>query len=493
MRKSIFMVLFGLILAVQAFALDGVLSSPFGGDNQDTAIYGDYAVWISPTYDNNNLYLYDYVKKTTPVVIGRGSNPSIYGNIIVWTDATLNNNVVMYDISTGNKVQLTTENSYTNAHRPWIQGTKIVWSRSTDGAIQVYDLFTGQTTTLPVTGYDVVVYGDYLAYTSTGSYNYDVYLYNLKTGTGAGTLIGSGNSRPNPPVLIDSKYVYYFGTGTSMDVLHTYEIATQQPKNYDICAVPYHPRAYEGKVYLDANCTGWKTQQFDTQTGVFSIVNTPAGTYQMLPAVYKNEILVEAGGGTGGWYTAIFEITSPSEEVYSLNATANSVTVINPYKQSVVPSSLNFPNVSGPLDARLSPEETKLYILNGDKSVTVAETYDFTTLKKASVTLSGTQSITGITGDDEGNAYITIKKNGTATQVWKVDCTGPNPTGAVSTLVLNPAIAGTNPTGIKISKEGTQYKLFVSDGTTGNVTTINLSDLTTTTIAAGTGSKIVKP
>lgn len=493
MKKLIIstMILLCLVSVVPALALDGVLSQPISYDSgiNDTAIYGDYVVW---SHNQNQIFLYDIVKATTPVIIGNGNilptYPNIYGNIVIWTDATIDYNVVKYDVSTGNKVQLTTEascvygyplnnycyNSYIDQHRPWIQGTKIVWSRSTDNVIQVHDIFTGQTSTLPITGYDVVVYGDYLAYTRGGYYNYDVYLYNLKTGTEA--LIGTGDSRPNPPVLIDSKYVYYFSTSTG-ETLHTYEIATQQTSNYSICGAPNHPRAYEGKIYLDYSCTGWKTQQFDTKTAVFSVINTPTGTWQYTPAIYENKLVVDAGG-SGSDYVAIFEITSPKEEVYSLNSSSNTVNVINPYKGTTI-STITTGN--GPSDAGLSPDWTKLYVLNStDKTVSIVQTYDFAITTQALPINYGIYTPQAIAGDNEGNAYVALKKNGQNGVIKKL------PAGNTITLT------GQNPNSIKISPDG--KTLFVSVADINSVTSIDVASFTPqTNIVTGGGTTLIKP
>lgn len=481
MRKSFFLVLLGLIIAMPAFAVDGVLSSPIANYERDRkAIYGNYVVLEG----SNGIALYDIEKGTTSI-IGYGSYPGIFGETVIWADSTLGNNIVKYDISTGSKTQVSTEGNATSGHRPWIQGNKIVWSGLND-YIQVHNIVTGQTIALTVMGTYATVYGNKLAYLDAP----DIRLYDLETGTDVfvGTQYGMNYSP-----MIDANYVAWEGQGQiETYAIKSYNISTGQVSTFDDCGSPYTPKLSNGKVYVDSNCGGpeyWRVRQLDLKTGVISPLAVTSGKQIYCPAVYEDKIVVshyESGVDNGS--TRIFDLTSPGEEIYSLNVTANSVTVINPYNQSIVPSSLT---VSGPSDARLSPEEKRLYILNSDKSITIAETYaapDFKTIIKAPVSLSGSQSITAITGDDEGNAYITIKKTGSATQVWKVDSAG-----GISVLQLQPPIAGSNPTGIKISKEGTQYKLFVSDGTTGNMTTINLLNLTTSTIAAGTGSKIVKP
>ncbi len=432
-------------------------------------MYGNYVVWQG---NNSSIKLYD-MGKTPPTTteIGQGSRPQIFGNIVVWIDSTLSNNIVKYDISTGTKVQISQGGgTLYQWNRPWIHGNKIVWGGFIYGSpqyanIQVHDIFAGQTTTLTVLGSAVTVYGDKLAYTT---YGYDVYMYDLKAGIESYV----GHTTSSTVTAIDANYVYYVGS----DSVNRYEISSGNTVSYSVCGGPNLLQLSGEKVYMDMNCGGpeyWKVRQLDTRTGVVSVLSIPSGQ-QWAPAVYEDKVVLsDSGNGV-----RIFDITSPNEEVYSLNASSNTVNVINPYKGTTV-STMTTGN--GPSDAGLSPDGTKLYVLNSsDKTVSIAQTYDFAITTQTILINYGTYTPQAIAGDNDGNAYVALKKNGQNGVIKKL------PAGDTITLT------GQNPNSIKISPDG--KTLFVSVADINSITPIDIASFTPqTNITTGAGTKLIKP
>lgn len=473
MRKSIFMVLLSLFLAVPAFAVDGVLSgiiSSDDGGNKD--IYGSYIVWKA---NDGTIKLYNLTNSQTSV-IGQGDYPKIYKDTVIWTDSTRNNNVVKYDIKTGITSAISTDG---NATYPWIYGTKIVWSRYYDNSIQVYDIFSGQTTTLPVMGTYPVVYENMLTYKVAS----DVHLYDLVRLTD--TIVGTQNGMFYA-ALIDDNYVYWEGYDSiNGDTINRYSISdnivlTPVP----ICTGPSAMTVSNGKVFFDGNCGGpqyFRVRQFDPKTGSISVLTAPLGTQPNAPAVYGNKVVLSY------WPDGLrtFDITSPSEEIYSLNSSGNTVTVINPYKNAVVDTISTGTN---PSDAGLSPDETKLYVLNsGSKTVTVAQTYgsnvDFQVIDTKNVNPTSNQLITAVAGDNDSNVYVALKpKSGTGAGIVR----------KISSAGATDLSVGVNPNSLKISPDN--KTLFVSNADSSKISSIALATFTLNPdIATGTGPRLVKP
>lgn len=487
MRKLIALSIFlFLIMAIPVFAIDGILSSPINSDvGYQKAIYENHVVWQS---NNGSILLYDINRKTTST-IGEGSHPNLYGGIVIWADSTLNNNVVKYDIATGTKVQIGTEGNATGVNRPWIQGNKIAWSRSTDSVIQVHDILTGQTASLSVTGCNVVVYGSRLAFSASGTDD-TVNMFDLNTGIE--TLVASRYGYGSGP-LIDENYIYWYqhdewdnGAGATIyaDRIKRYELAAgsvetilDQAPGYPLYTLALHCE----KIYFPLGAPGWydgKVYQLDVKIKNLSALNTPAGMTVWGPAVYGNKVVLS--NVTGG-DLRIFERTSPADEVYSLNTGSNSVTVINPYDLHIV-NTLN--TGAEPSDAGLSPDGTKLYVLNSaDKTVTYIQTYDFQPVNTVAINPTNKQTATAVAGDDDSNVYIALKLNDrNAGIVKKIPVSGS----------LSELQVGINPTSLKISSDG--KTLFVSNADSGNVTSVDLATFSVmSTITTAAGSKLVKP
>ncbi len=476
MRKiGVLAVLLFSFFVIPAFAVDGILSAPFSSDGGDyKAMYGNYVVWQG---NNGSIKLYD-TGKTPPTTteIGQGSRPNIFGNVVVWIDSTLGNNIVKYDISTGAPpVQI----SQGGANRPWIHGNKIVWVGQ-DSYIRVHDIYTGQTSTLPVqaNGNSITIHENSLAYARI----YDIYTYNLQTGMES-YIDPAANSSIT---MIDADYVYWVGSGlVELYGIKRYKLSTGSIDTFDVCGSPNLPRLDNGKIYVDMSCDGWDIYQLDTKTGNISALKTPPG-HQWAPAVYGNRVALS----DSGYGIRFFDITRPNEEVYSLNTASNTVTVINPYDGHVVQQSLAVGQ--GPSDAGLSPDGTKLYVLNSSsKTVTIAQTYDFVVdnpdYQAIPINPTVNQIVMAVAGDDNANAYVTLKPKSSGNGiVRKIYVIAPGQYG-YSDLPVN-----ANPTSIKISSDG--KTLYVSNSDSGNVTSIDVASYTVkSTITSGSGTKLFKP
>lgn len=159
------------------------------------------------------------------------------------------------------------------------------------------------------------------------------------------------------------------------------------------------------------------------------------------------------------------------------------MTVINPYDGHIVQQSLAVGQ--GPSDAGLSPDGSKLYVLNStDKTITVAQTYDFLPIgTPIAIDSTTTQIATAVAGDNDSNIYVALKaKNGRNGWVKKIPVLG-----APVTLPV-----GINPTSIKVSPDN--KTIYVSNTDSGSVTSIDVAAFAVNSnITTGPGTKLIKP
>lgn len=165
-------------------------------------ISGDNIVFVDEGYPNDYLYFCIFDPMTgacPPELIEQVSNPSnnylyqpaVSGNRVVYT---VNNELYLYDVSTGQKRQITSDG--VNAYAPRIWGRRIVWfdtrSRTGNYDIYLYDLAdeTEQRIAenaasvggvVPTSGLDI--FGDWVVWESDRyGLNKNILLYDLSTG-----------------------------------------------------------------------------------------------------------------------------------------------------------------------------------------------------------------------------------------------------------------------------------------------------------------------
>lgn len=486
-----------LAAAVPVFAVDGYFSGPSlctGSSSQVVKIYGNHVI----VKCNGSYVLHDIEKNTsTELPSTMYTAIDMSGNVIIYKETNQNNKFMKYVISTGNITTIKEDVPnvwYSDAR---IDGNRVVWAYQdyntwVDG-IQVYDIVTGQTTTIITTNPAIgegnleraSIHGDKLIYTKAGlPYMYDL-IENKETSLG----LPLGY---NLLFEIDSKYIY---AQESSSVIKTYEIATGIVDTFTITNMMYALSFHDGKIYFANNQLNpsyhWRVYQYDVKTKTLSMLMTPSNTEQWDQQVYGDKVVFQSYvRDTGSYDIRVFNFTPPSKEVYSVNATSNTVTVINPYRADDFAYSgddrivATISTGAGPSDTALSPDETKLYILNSTaKSVTMAQTHDFTPVYTVNINPTNKQTATAVAGDNDSNTYVALKSSTGAGVVKKITSAG-----AATTLTV-----GTNPNGLKISLDN--KKLLVSNGSSSNVTAIDLATFTIIegNIATGAGPKIVRP
>lgn len=489
MRKLIILfTLFVTILAVPVLAMDGVEMKISGDYNNFSwnypAISENVAIFKS---SSGMIFMYDTNKKIFKQLSSEAAQYqiSIYANKVVYE----NSGIKLSDINTQETRQISTSGS-----RPSIYGDKIAYIKNWN--VFLYNLLDNselQLTTKNGSIYDRI--GD-----STGTAMFDGHViwreYVLESGGYRMVLYSTSLSQSRvlnilPDDLVNTNYIgvyenYIVWSTNSSVYLYALNDANPSQESYGMVS---DPNTNEGiwlaninrdKIVWDSGGNPW-INIYDIKTGVRSKVNI-ANSDSYNPVTDGDKILYPCGYYIGYCMT---DITLPSEEVYSLNSTGNSVTVINPYKNAVVSTIATGTN---PSDVGLSPDEMKLYVLNsGSKNVTVVQTYgptgDFQVVDTKNVNPTSNQIITAVAGDNDSNVYVALKpKSGTGAGIVR----------KISSSGATDLSVGVNPNSLKISPDN--KTLFISNADSSKVSSIALDTFTLNSdIATGGGPKLVKP
>lgn len=192
-------------------------------------IYGDRVVWEDTRNGNADIYLYNITSGEEIQITADEApqvDPVIYGDIIAWTDTrnvnltgdegnltlqdvlSSNSDIYMYNISSGEEIQVTNNTSWQEG--PTIHEDRIVWAdlRNADLTsdnwldwnvdIYMYNITTGEETQITADGSNQLlpaIYGDRIVWedyrnhdtvidtdTSMGVvWNSDIYMYNISS------------------------------------------------------------------------------------------------------------------------------------------------------------------------------------------------------------------------------------------------------------------------------------------------------------------------
>lgn len=333
------------------------------------------------------------------------------------------------------------------------------------------------------------IYGDNVTWVEkTPEDVYSMVLYNIWTKQSRTLNIASNdlvlaNGQAFNHFDINENYIVWNNNGTRAAYLYDLNNDTYSVLATGTDGSSWFININNGKVVWDTN--GSQLGVYDLKTKVFSKINTSTSGGAYNPVTDGDKVLYPGNG----YY--MFDITSPGEEVYSLNSSSSSVTVINPYKTDNPATTgiderivATIPTGAGPSDSALSPDETKLYILNSTaKTVTVAQTYDFVPVNTVNINPTNKQTATAVAGDNDSNTYVALKSSIGTGVVKKI----------ASTDIETTLTVGVNPNGLKISPDN--KKLLVSNGSSSNVTAIDLATFTIIegSITTGAGPKLVKP
>jgi len=182
------------------------------------AIYGSRIVWSADSY----VYIRD-ISTSTQTKIAAGSNPDIYANRVSYDSYSADDTpqIYLYDITNKKAIDVSQYGDNMFSH---IYGDKVIWSDfyTRLGNIRMYDITTGQqievTTGDDKTGYDTggstdingnkIVYLKHndLANMDSG----DLYIYNIDTGKSK--QLTSGNTAQTP--IISGNVIVWADSGS---------------------------------------------------------------------------------------------------------------------------------------------------------------------------------------------------------------------------------------------------------------------------------------
>ncbi len=154
------------------------------------AISGDRIVWSDFRNGNADIYMYDISTGDETQITTNVSdqyNPAISGDRIVWLDYRNGNaDIYMYDISADSEDPIIEDSA--GQYNPAISGDLVVWEdyRNGNADIFMYDISTGdetQITTDASDQYNLAISGDRIVYEDWRNGNADIYIY---TGDGVG-------------------------------------------------------------------------------------------------------------------------------------------------------------------------------------------------------------------------------------------------------------------------------------------------------------------
>jgi beta propeller repeat protein len=284
-----------LTLDAVALGCDEVQITTDESDQFGAAIHEDYVVWNDERNGNRDIYLYDLesgdeVQLTTDE--SDQQTPTVYGERAAWVDMSDGQHVYVYDleseegevVTSGNQKYQTPELEGNNLvygyHAPWSSGTrwnvflydlvsdegrvvypdkgehqylpsidesKIAWLR--DGNVFLFDVFVRQITQSSTVAGQPVVSGSRVVWQDEINGNWDVYMYDLDTGS-------------------------------------HYQITNEESDQMN-------PAIYGDKIVWQDDREGdWDVYELDLSTGVEEVVSAAAGD-QTSPRIFENTIVWE--------------------------------------------------------------------------------------------------------------------------------------------------------------------------------------------------------
>lgn len=166
------------------------------------SIYGDKVVYSDNRSGNWGIYLYNLSTNTEQIIANVGDWPQVSDNYIVWMNGTGGiYKTYYYNLNSGSAQAIASSNS--DQMYPYVYGTKIVYAgRAVAGGpdwdIYLYDILTGTETRLTsASGVQTTkpsIAGNYVSWVDyRGGYTGDIYLYNLSNNTEAKLTAGAGS------------------------------------------------------------------------------------------------------------------------------------------------------------------------------------------------------------------------------------------------------------------------------------------------------------
>ena len=236
----------------------------------------------------------------TPLIVQSGHQwcPAIDQDKIVWSDSRNGNyDIYMYDLTTGQERQITSDSSEQVA--PAICGSLIAWEdyrnvENGDGSVDIYlyDLATGQERALvtnPATQHSPAIYGSRIVWVDNRNGNWDIYMYDIASDTE--TRITSDSSDQFSPAVYGDKIVWEDHRNGNADI-YVFDIQTgAETCITDDPGDQYLPAIYGDRVvWEDYRNELADIYLYDLSTGEESRITTDPSD-QHLPSIFMNRIV----------------------------------------------------------------------------------------------------------------------------------------------------------------------------------------------------------
>ncbi len=299
----------------------------------DTAAYMQEAS-VDELCETNNVSgkMQFFSEPFSASLVGPGTLPAVYGNKIAWIENSNNQyNVFLYDLGRdnifltaddGGKFQITSDGFL--KYYPAIYGNKIIWRDSREGgSIRMYDLGPdGRFGTLDDGGESVVthnlydpqspgrpsIYGDKIVYQAYRGSNWDIYLYNIATGSEI--RITDESAYQQYPSIYRNMIVWQDYRNGNWDI-YLYDLSTGNERRITThSAHQQYPVIYGNKIaWQDSRNDAGDIYAYDLGTGVETQI-TSAAAEQWSPAISGSK-LVWDDRRNGGRDLYLYDFNNP--------------------------------------------------------------------------------------------------------------------------------------------------------------------------------------
>jgi PGF-pre-PGF domain-containing protein len=443
-------------------------------------IEGDRIIWMDKRNGNYDIYMYNIsTSNETQITSDITSQlwPKIYGDRIAWQDERNGDyDIYMYNTATSTETRITNDSS--DQKSPVIYGDRIVWTDSRNGNrdIYMYNTSTSTETRITMNGadqYASALYGDRVVAVDGRNGNFDLYLYNLSTLTE--TRITTNEADQYSPAIYGDRIVwldYRDGVSGYMDYgdIYMYDLSAPTEVKLDTGAEDPQSLAIYGDriIYIDNRGGKEDLYMYDLSDSTETQITNNGRC--IWSAIYGNRIVWETYHYDNANYiseiymSTVSELEAPSSPyAYITNYGDNTTSVIDTSDNTVVAT---VPVGSGPEGVAVTSDGSKVYVANnGNGIVSVINTSTNTVTDTMQI---GSYPV-GVAVNPEGTkVYMANSGNGNISVI-------DTATGDVTANIYLGAV----PVGVAVNPEGTKVyvakidsnMVSVIDTATNNVTT----------------------
>ncbi len=267
---------------------------------QGTTIYGNIVTWSETA--GNGVHIYDLIAGKKIDVSGTTeSNIPVYGNKIVWGD--WDESVKMYDLSTGEEVQITPVDSGTGG--PDIYGDNVVYTKHdySNGSsltgyyyrLYLYDLVTHKETQITTSDYgirDPAIYGNKIVWLEyENNSKRDIYIYDIPTQR-IGSISTSGTAEFDPDIY--SNIVVWRETHNGKSDIYMRDIAAHTTTQITTSGTASDPSIYGNRIvwqssyYVDDK---WLSDIYMYDISTSKTTRITNSTRAFSPSIYGDKIV----------------------------------------------------------------------------------------------------------------------------------------------------------------------------------------------------------